>query len=353
MSNTAMKVESVPIAWHPGLSIFASEEFLKSVGDEYGWLGGSGPDGKLRCILPYTVVRKPVLRMARFRVETIPVNGSLTVDEERAFLNQVVEYLRSKGVDLIIPATTNTIFRTHPDGAVAAPYGTYVINLEQPEDVLFSGLNSSHRRKVRNAMKDGVEIRSGKEHMDVAYDLVRDTFARSKLPFMKRPAFANMIRALGSNVKIFVAVYREAIQGCAVVPFSNHSAYYVYGGSILEPANGAMHLLQWEAMRTARNLGAKRYDFVGARINPEKGSKQEGIGTFKERFGADLVQGYMWKFSITRLKYLIYSLAVRVRNRGDIVDQEKHKLPTGSEHGKQYERENISSTVSDRAATGT
>jgi len=35
-----MKVKKVEINWNPNLSIYASEPFLKAVGDEYGWLGG-------------------------------------------------------------------------------------------------------------------------------------------------------------------------------------------------------------------------------------------------------------------------------------------------------------------------
>ncbi len=47
---------------------------------------------------------------------------------------------------------------------IAAPYGTYIIDLTQPEETLWSNLHSKHRNVVRNAMKKGVEIRSGMEH---------------------------------------------------------------------------------------------------------------------------------------------------------------------------------------------
>ena len=65
---------------------------------------------------------------------------------------------------------------------------------------------------------------------------------------------------------------------------------------------------------------------MGARINPEKGSKQEGLSWFKKRFGANLKQGYMWKYSLHPLKYRLYCLAARYRSGGDIVDEERHKL---------------------------
>jgi len=109
--------KKIEIDWDPNLSIYASEPFLKLVGDEYGWIGGFDDSGNLRCILPYTVIRKSIFRIARFRVETIPVGAQLGIEEEKSFLNSAVDFLRSIRADMIIPATTNTIFRTYPDGA--------------------------------------------------------------------------------------------------------------------------------------------------------------------------------------------------------------------------------------------
>ena len=321
-----MKAVSIEIDWHPNLSIYASEKYLKAVGDEYGWLGGTDDSGELRCILPYTIVHKATVLMVRFRVETILLDEALGIEEERSFLDSVVEYFRSIGADIIIPATTNTIFRTYPTGAIAAPYGTLIIDLDRDEETLFNNLSSSHRRKIRLATKSGVELLAGLEHAEIAYALVRDTFKRSSMPFMDYGAFRRMVDGLGENIKIMVADYRGVVQGCVVIPFSGHSAYYVYGGSIPEPETGSMNLLHWEAIRLFQSLGVKRYDFCGVRINPEKGSKQEGLMAFKERFGPRLVHGFMWKYSLNPLKSRIYSLAIRLLRGGDIVDAERHKL---------------------------
>jgi hypothetical protein len=321
-----LRASQVPICWHPDLSIYASEGFLEAVGDEYGWLGGIDDRGDLRCVLPFTIVRKAGVRMVRFRVETIPWGKELGTDEEKSFLNSAMDYFRSIRTDIVIPATTNTIFRTFPDGAVAAPYGTLIIDLDKDEETLFGDFSASHRRKIRLASKAGVKINSGLKFTEEAYGLVRDTFKRSSMGFMKFSGFRRMIGGLGEHVKILVAEYQGHLQGCVVIPFSGHSAYYVYGGSIPEPETGAMNLLHWEAIRMFRGLEVKRYDFCGVRINPEKGSKQEGLSAFKERFGPRLVQGYMWKFPLNPIRSAVYSLSVRALKRGDIVDAERHRL---------------------------
>jgi hypothetical protein len=343
-----MRALPVQIDWKPSLSIYASEPFLRAVGDEYGWLGGIDDAGKLRCVLPYTIVRRAILRMVRFRVQTIPLRGEFDVSDEKLFLNSAVEYLRLTGADMIIPPSTNTIFRAYPDGAVAAPYGTYIIDLNQSEGTLWANLNSSHRRKVRLAIKSGVQIRSHLDHVETAYGLIRDTFGRSALGFMSYDGFKRMVLGLGENVRVLIAEYQGAVQGCAVIPFSSHSAYYVYGGSILKPVTGAMNLLHWRAIQLFRDLGVKRYDFVGVRINPEKGSKQEGLMMFKERFGGQLVQGYTWKYAFHPLRYFLYRIASKVRSGGDIVDNEHHKLKASHHHVWSYSRRKQNTRITTR-----
>jgi hypothetical protein len=322
-----MRATPVPINWNSGLPIFASEAFLKAVGDEYGWIGGMDEYRKLRCILPYTIIRKGIFPMVRFRVETIPLEEGLSIDEEKLFLNSVTKYLRSIGADIIIPATTNTIFRTYPDGATVAPYGSYIIDLCQPEDVLWRNINRITRQNIKTALKSGVCIREdGIEHLDAAYRLIVETFQRSELHFMNCESLKRFVLGLGENGKIMVAEYQGILQSCVIYGFSNYCAYAIYGGNRADMVEGANKLLHWEAVRLFKNLGIQCYDFVGARIDPEKGSKEEAINSFKRRLGGKLRQGYMWKYSLRPVKSLAYSLAVRFLRGGDIVDLEHHKM---------------------------
>ena len=169
-----MKATPIAMNWHPGLSIFAKESFLKEVGDEYGWLGGVDDTGSIRCILPYTIVRKAIFRMVRFRVETLYPDDEISMVQEKAFLNSAVDYFRSVGADMIIPATTNTIFRAYPDGCDAAPYGSYIIDLTLPEEHCGRiSIESTGGMSIRN--EGGGRDPDGAEHLEAAYELARDT----------------------------------------------------------------------------------------------------------------------------------------------------------------------------------
>jgi hypothetical protein len=321
-----LRVAAVDPHWHVGLPIYACREYLELDGSQAGWVGGTDQNGELRCVLPFYVIRKPGFQLVRFRTQTIALAGELGLEEEKAFLSGVVGYFRSSGADLIIPSGNTAIFRVYPDGAVAAPYGTFIKDLSRPEENLFSEIRKTYRQNIRKAIAAGVQVKSGPEYLDNAYQLTAETLKRSGSKFKSYSEFKRTVLALGKYVKIFVAEHEGVIQGCLVAPFSAHTAYNCYAGSRAEPVLGSMHLLHWEAIRHFRDLGVKRFDFQGVRINPDKGSKQEGIANYKQGFGGQLVQGFVWRYPLRPWKSLAYSAAMSLLKGGDFVDKEQARL---------------------------
>src|SRR5436190_11299571 len=201
----ALFAKEVPIRWTPDLPIYASEPYLKAMEKEYGWIGGFDKAGELLCVLPYTVAHKALLRMVRFRSQTILFSPDLTVNLERSFLNSIIAYFRSKRIDLIIPPSANSLFRTYPDEAITVPYGTYILDLNQTEDALWTKIHSKHRNVIRNARNKGVQIDCGMQNLDKAYNLIRTTLARSRMPLMDSRKFQSFVSSLGDQISIFVA----------------------------------------------------------------------------------------------------------------------------------------------------
>ena len=82
-----------------------------------------------------------------------------------------------------------------------------------------------------------------------------------------------------------------------------------------------------------KERGVLLYDFVGARVNPEPGSKLEGIQRFKSRFGGEMKVGYMWRYVNRPVRYKIYNLLLNsymkyVRHDNtfsDIIKEERSK----------------------------
>ena len=313
------------MAWDPSLPVFARESFLRAVSDEAGWLAGFSDSGDRRCILPFTIVRRASLRMVRFRTEVIRLTPDLSIEHERQFLGQCLECFRNMKADCVIPASTNAVFRAFPEGAAAVPYGSYVIDLRAEEDMLWRRMDKILRQNIKTAMRDGVLVRPAQELVDPAYDSICMTFARSRLPFMNRAAFRRYVEGLGEGGLLLLAEYKGVPQSYVLFGFSLYAAYAIYAGNAGLGHQGAHKLLHWEAMKLFRSQGVERYDFVGARVAPTPGSKQDALAAFKRRYGSTLKEGFIWKCPIRPVRYWMYNLAARLRSGGDIVDQERRR----------------------------
>lgn len=282
------------------------------------------------CILPFTIRKRAFIKYMQF---TSPVIGAQSIEEEKLFLISVVQYVRKKMKVDFLESINTSIFNTYPDESIYCKFGSYIIDLSKSEDELFSGLHSKHRNVIRKAQKDGLEVLYGNEYMFDCYNLINETFARQgvlapKIEYIKRLA------KLNDNVSFVIVKLNDKIEGCAILLWNKeHSCYYLHGGSVQNSHGGAMNLLHWETMLRMKANGVKYYDFVGGRINPEEGSRLEGIQRFKSRFGGDFRIGYLWKLRISKCKTSIYFILLKIyfeiirreKYTGDAIDQERTK----------------------------
>jgi hypothetical protein len=306
--------------------IFAHPDYLKTQSDEFYYL--TSDDGIMS--VPVVIKKKLIFRYAVFHSGVIS-NNVAEKGNEKEFLNSVVDYLKKEKIDFISSPPSYTLFDDYPDDSVYAPFGTYIVDLTLTEDELWSNMHQKHRNVVRNAEKNVIRIVRSKNDTDFIYKSLLNTMDRSGMGFSGKEYFDRIINALDTHIEIFSAYKDDRFQGCAVIPFNVESAFYLWGGSVEKPELGAMNLLQWEAMKYFKALGVREYNFVGARLKPESGSKLEGIQRFKSRFGAKLKTGYLWKMPLNPFKYFLFNLIISIKNFGkgsikDIIDQEREKL---------------------------
>ena len=64
-------------------------------------------------------------------------------------------------------------------------------------------------------------------------------------------------------------------------------------------------------MRQLRDRGVSVYDFVGARLDVDEGSKYEGIQRFKSRFGAELHEGKAFRVVFSRFKFFLFQFMLK------------------------------------------
>lgn len=307
-------------AWSPDMPIFLAPAWLSSQGPESGWLE-SRPQPGLHLVLPFVGRRKAGLRWVQFQWG-VWSDRPIDTDTERAFLDGAVARCRIEGFAAITQPATMALFRTAPTGAPCAPFGTVIIDISRTEDELWACLRSRNRTVMRKAEAEGVTIEWGAHLAGEAHALCAGTMARSGLGFPSLEQFASLVTALGEHVHIGVARADGVAQACVVNPWSTYGAHCLFAGSVERPAAGATTLLQWEAITRAKSSGARMYDLVGVRIDPESGSKYAGMRQFKTGFGGQVVEGCLWKMPLSGWRSSILAAAKRLRGDApDIIDQ--------------------------------
>ncbi len=173
------------------------------------------------------------------------------------------------------------------------------------DQALLDQMHQKTRYNVRLAQRRGVvvERRDGDEDaINTFYELLADTAQRNEFGIHQWSYYADFMRIFGERALLLFAVIDGTIAAGLIVARFAHEAIYMYGGSSTAfRAHGAAFLLQFEAMRWARDQGCRRYDLWGIplqdpgssedarRMAGTHGDDWRGLYNFKVRFGGEIV----------------------------------------------------------------
>lgn len=289
------------------LPVIAWPEFLKNQtgAERVGYF----VDGDMT--LPFVIRKKAFLRW--IQLYTAVVNCA-SPEQEKHFLNESMRIVKTKYRVSHVMTSNTSLFKSFPDGAEYCKWGTYKVDLSLEEEALFSNLHSKHRNVIRKAQTLGLIVQHGKEYAKDVVRLMNDTYNRQGAKFTYGDTYINNLNALGDNVDWWIVKDPEGtIQGSAIFLWNEgFSCYYLHGGSSAHTPTGAMNLLIWTAMLEMKSRGVRYFDFVGARLTTEEGSKLEGIQRFKSRFGSSLEVGYMFRYVVSPVRYVLYDFAMHI-----------------------------------------
>ena len=289
------------------LPVIATEGMLRSRSDDWGWFVTRN------YLLPFYIDKKFIFRRLVFTSEPLKREDSLTLDDEKAFLNEVVDYCKTHlKIDFIAKAQITAVFQSFPDDADIVPWGTMVVDLTKSEEELFNGFERKCRNIIRRSIKLGTTVEET-DDLDLVYETVRNTLKRQKNSNLApRSFFINLKKNLNNNIKYYIAKNNGKMQGVGVILFDNNKGYAYYAGSSERPVPGSINLMHYEIMKDLMKKGIKEYDFVGVRTNVQQDTKHAAIRRFKERFNPKLIEGYAFRVIIKPFKFALYNVAVKL-----------------------------------------
>ena len=151
-----------------------------------------------------------------------------------------------------------------------------------PEDLLKS-FHPKTRYNIRLAKRKGVKVRYSHKIEDLKqfYHLYEVMSNRHGISYRPYAYFERMLEAYGENIRVYLAEHEgDIIAGALAISYGDKT-WYIYGGSDNVKRNVmAPHLLQWEMIQWALELGKDRYDFGGV----FQLDKSNGLYHFKEGF---------------------------------------------------------------------
>jgi lipid II:glycine glycyltransferase (peptidoglycan interpeptide bridge formation enzyme) len=146
------------------------------------------------------------------------------------------------------------------------PRSSIRLDLQAMETELWAGLSKGHRADIRRAERDGVTVRAGdrEEDVDRLHEMLVATSERKAFGFHSAAYYRMLWRVFGDAARLLLADYEgRVIAASLVLASGRHGIYLVAGSTAAGLEHRAAHLLQWHAIRWARERGAATWDLWG------------------------------------------------------------------------------------------
>ncbi len=188
---------------------------------------------------------------------------------------------------------------------------TLLLDLTGSLDEILARMKSKWRYNIRLAVRKGVTVRPGEaSDLPLLYEMYRETSLRNR--FVIRPetyyhdAWGSFIKA-GLAQPFIAEVEGEPVAMVILFRFGKR-VWYMYGASRSRHREKMPnHLLQWEAIRWAKEQGCTVYDLWGAPDELDESDPMWGVYRFKRGFGAEFVRHIgAYDYPASRLAYLTY-----------------------------------------------
>ena len=195
---------------------------------------------------------------------------------------------------------------------------TVVIDLSASEEEMLARMKQKTRYNIRLAEKKGVTVRPGTVgDLPMLYKMYAETSVRDGFVIRDNGYYqtvwttfmqSSSVRGQPSAQPLIAEVDDEPVAAIFLFSFAGR-AYYVYGMSHnAHREKMPTYLLQWEAMKRAKELECKVYDLWGAPDEFSENDSMWGVFRFKEGLGGEVVHTLgAYDFAPNKLWYKLYT----------------------------------------------
>ncbi len=222
---------------------------------------------------------------------------------------------------------TDLGFRPSPQ--TIQPRCTILLDLTSDPEAILARMKSKTRYNIRLAARKGVTVREGtSEDLPGFYRLMQITGQRDGFGIHSESYYqtAHQLFVPQGLARLFLATLEDKVLGGIMAFAFGQRAWYMYGVSSDEHRNlMPNYLLQWEAIKWARERGCLTYDLWGIPDEEEEVLEREflkrsdglwGVYRFKRGFGGQVVH-YLgaYDYVYSPLLYRLYNQLVAWRAR--------------------------------------
>jgi lipid II:glycine glycyltransferase (peptidoglycan interpeptide bridge formation enzyme) len=189
---------------------------------------------------------------------------------------------------------------------------TVELDLQRSEEDLLSAMKQKTRYNIRLAGRKGVTIRHGdRQDFGMLVEMYMETAERDNFTVRSPEYYLDAWSKLNDArmLQPLIAEYEENPIAAVLIVRYGKRAIYMYGASTnLERRRMPNYLLQWEAIRWAKNAGCEVYDFWGAPDVFEKDDPLWGVWRFKAGFNGQVIRHIgAWDFPVRPFWYWVYT----------------------------------------------
>lgn len=229
---------------------------------------------------------------------------------------------------------------------------TWILDIRPDEKQLLKDMQTTWRYNIGKTGRSGVTVRPAQSEADFDdfYRLEAETAAREHFYLYPKEVFHDMLVHYSSVaaerdgtalISLLVAEHAGATLGATTVATFGTWAWSMHTGLSSQPEHRklrANYLLQWEAIRWARQQGCEFFDFRNIPEILEPGQEMYGVYEFKKGFGGFFhrVMPTM-ELALNPLVYYPFTWALDARQALRDRRHRAHSAPAASEDAPQAE----------------